>query len=130
MITQQTNQDHNVDAWYFAPIYPDNTDNTKRNKLTWVDNPIPFKCAFGQLTKTGFNIIPNYSVSTSGSTIITESTIKFDNEGKIGFGRNIPKKEDASKITKDGISTTPTKRSKLLGTRFVEVHDSKVIKVG
>lgn len=130
MLTTQKNQAHNVQAWYFEPVYPDNVDNTVRNKLEWVSEPKPFKCSFGKLTKTGFNILSNYVATSTGLELITESTIDFDDKGKIAFGKIAPALSEASKITKEGITTVPTPRSSLLGTRFTTTHDSKVIKVG
>lgn len=127
---KRRNPKHNVEAWYYAPIYPDNTDNTTRNKLEWEDNPVHFWCAFVKKTKYGFDILPNYVATGNDYTIETDSEVDFDDKGKIAFGRVEPKKEDASKITKDGIEYEPIKETNMLGSRFSNPIFRKRIKIG
>jgi len=131
MLTQKRNPNHNVKAWYYAPIYIDNTtDTTASKKLTWSDNPVTFMGAYVIETKNGLSIVPNFTATSTGGKFTTESTINFDDKGKIGFGRVAPKKDKASKIQKAGIESNPTYETNSYGNRFATQVNSKVIPFG
>lgn len=129
MLTQHRNEKHNVQAWYFEPIFPNNT-TTASKVLEWVLTPKPFMGAYVVETKTGYELVPAYNVTSTGGKFITESNIEFSDKGKIAFSRIQPDISEASRIVKEGIEKTDRASGEELGNRFNTRKQSTVITYG
>ena len=116
MITRQQNEDYQVKAWYYPPIFPDNTI-ADPNKLDW-DVPKIIWGKFLKKTTNGLEIVPNTVATSKGEVFETNSNIDFSDKGKIGFGRLDPGKANASKILKDGIESVFNNDANTVGNRF------------
>lgn len=116
MITKQQDSKYQVKAWYYAPIFP-NITVAEPDALDW-DNP---QIIWGVLLKkatNGLQIVPGMVATSKGEIFETNSTIDFNDKGKIGFGRLNPGKDNASKIQEEGIEDVYNSDANTVGNRF------------
>lgn len=116
MITRNIKQSHRVKAWYYPPIFGDNTV-ANPNKLDWGVGVL-INGRFIKKTTNGLEIVPGYNVTSKGEVFETIDILDFSDKGKIAFGRLDPGKDNASKILKDGIEDGYTNDANTIGNRF------------
>ena len=116
MITRQQDEKYNVKAWYYPPIFPDVTI-AEPDDLDW-DVPQIIWGKFIKKTTTGLEIVPGMVATSKGEIFETNSTIDFNDKGKIGFGRVEHGKDNASKIQTDGIEDIYNNDANTVGNRF------------
>lgn len=116
MLTKQQNQKYNVKAWYYEPIFPDVT-LTEPVDLDWGTPQIIWGVLLKKTTN-GLQIVPGMVATSKGEIFETNSTIEFNDKGKIGFGRLDPGKDNASKIQEEGIESIYNNDANTVGNRF------------
>ena len=116
MITKTTDVKYQTRAWYYAPVDQDLVNDVD---LTWDKDPKLFMGRFIKKTKTGFEIVPGMNATSDGQEFETlDESIDFNDKGKVCFDRINPKIENASMITKNGITKEYGDRANARGNKY------------